>query len=240
MKIKIDDKILSIPPYISTKWSNVAALHMKGTMLVVTLNDHESINIPGLDAEVIDLVFSHHTSYLENDSDKQKDEHPKRNNAFLFGAPLEGLDTGFKINVNSMENFGSAMQHNPEQSGAPDLPPEILEKIAAISKIVQPDDVNQLPKPEPHCNCMHCQISRAILKGADSKEDTVIEVSSEEEVTVDDLTFQQWEVQQAGNQLFTVINKLDTHEQYSVFLGKPVGCTCGKDACEHIVAVLKS
>ena len=43
-----------------------------------------------------------------------------------------------------------------------------------------------------------------------------------------------------NDKLFTVINKLDQQEKYNVFLGEPVGCTCGKQGCEHMLAVLKS
>jgi hypothetical protein len=238
MKIKIDDKILSIPPYISTKWSNIAAIHMKGNVLVVTLNDGESINIPGLPEDIVDAIFSHHSTFLEKEPAKETNF----GTPMFFGGPGEGADSAFKLNFNSLENMGTAMQHNPAQADAPDLPPEILEKIAAISKIVRPDDPNLIPKAEPHCNCMHCQISRAIAKGAndDGKVIEPVISSIEEEVKVEDLTFQQWDVKQAGDQLFTVTNRLDNVEHYNVFLGNPVGCTCGKQGCEHIIAVLKS
>ena len=48
------------------------------------------------------------------------------------------------------------------------------------------------------------------------------------------------EITQTGDKLFTVVNKLDPQENYHVYLGHPVGCTCGKQGCEHILVVLKS
>jgi len=62
----------------------------------------------------------------------------------------------------------------------------------------------------------------------------------EEEVSDEDLTFQDWEVKQEGDKLYLVTNPLDRDERYRVFLGKPLGCTCGKTNCEHIRMVLSS
>ena len=58
MTIKITDKILSIPPYISTSWSRIAALHMKGGVLAITLVDGDTLHIPNLDPETIQFNFS--------------------------------------------------------------------------------------------------------------------------------------------------------------------------------------
>ena len=40
--------------------------------------------------------------------------------------------------------------------------------------------------------------------------------------------------------LIVVTNPLDANEHYNVFLGDPIGCTCGQKNCEHIRAVLNS
>ena len=128
------------------------------------------------------------------------------------------------------------MQHNPAQANSPDLPEEVLNKVSAIAKIVTPEDMKSLPKAEPHYNCIHCQIARAIHKGIQNMDG---EREDEEEVADEELQFQQWDIKQKG-ELFVVTNRLDTAEQYHVYLGNPVGCTCGKSGCEHIVAVLKS
>jgi hypothetical protein len=137
---------------------------------------------------------------------------------FAFGTSLDGL--------------GGMMQHNPNQANAPDLPPEILQKIGAISKILSPSDEVDLPKAETGCNCFYCQIARAL--------NPATSVLEEPEVTAEELNFQQWTITQTGDKLYMVVNRLDDHEKYNVYLGQPIGCTCGKEGCEHILAVLKS
>ena len=62
----------------------------------------------------------------------------------------------------------------------------------------------------------------------------------EEIVSDEDLKFKTWDIVQTGEKLYDVTNPLDTKEQYHVYLGEPVGCTCGEQYCEHIRAVLSS
>ena len=62
----------------------------------------------------------------------------------------------------------------------------------------------------------------------------------EEEITEDDLKFRNWDIRQTADKLYAVTNPLDENEHYSVFLGTPLGCTCGEKNCEHIRAVLNS
>ncbi len=230
MTIKITDKILSIPPYISTSWSRIAALHMKGGVLAITLGDGDTLHIPNLTSETINLIFQHHAVYLEKEqtlstiSELSKlkgmvdpGEHSIR---LAFGSSIDGL--------------GSMMQHNPSQADAPNLPPEILQKLGAIAKIMGPSEELLLPKPELGCNCFHCQIARALHPGS------AAHMPEESEISDTELSFQQWTITQTGDQLFSVVNRLDEHEKYNVYLGQPVGCTCGREGCEHILAVLKS
>jgi hypothetical protein len=61
-----------------------------------------------------------------------------------------------------------------------------------------------------------------------------------EEVLPEDLKFKDWEIVQKGDQIYEVISPLDKNEHYQVFLGTPLGCTCGAKNCEHIRAVLNS
>lgn len=245
--MKINQKIFSIPPYISTCWSNVSALHMNGMMLVVSLIDGKTIEIPGLTPPVIEGIFAMHANFLE-----EKDS----NNLLVPQVPTSVMhqftemfpqdpqsDAHFRLTISSLDELGSVMHHNSQQSNAPNIPQEILEKIVSITKIVAPEDLT-LPKPEPHCNCTHCQIARALTQPSDSQpalqEALVHKEKNEEIVSEKELAFQQWDIAQTGNQLFTVVNRLDPQEKYNVFLGDPVGCTCGKSGCEHIIAVLKS
>ena len=234
--MKINDKILSIPPYISTSWGNIRTLHMKGNLLAVTLVDGDSINIPGLTPESIESIFEAHISHIES---KPEPTQNKSIPSFLQGIVNEDtMVTQFRIGISGMDGLGAALQHNPAQANAPDLPSEVLQKIQAIAKIVAPDEALVTPKPEPHCNCFHCQIARALLHEV-IEEEPYHEMKNQEIVTEEDLTFQQWEVVQTGDKIFTVVNRLDTNEKYNVCLD-PIGCTCGQADCEHIVAVLKS
>lgn len=229
MSMKITEKVLSIPPYLSTSWSRIMALHVKANILTITLSDGETVNIPNLDSATLDAIFQHHALYLEKETSQQEKSSKFQGAAdpeepsirLAFGAPLEGL--------------GSVMQHNPNQANSPDIPPEVLNKIGAIARIIaSTEDQLSIPKAEPNCNCFHCQIARAL------KPDSSVKEQEEPVVTSEELQFQQWTIIQAGDKLFTVVNRLDDHEKYQVFLGEPVGCTCGKVGCEHILAVLKS
>jgi hypothetical protein len=247
--MKINNKIFTLPPYISTSWVNINALYMKGNNLVVTLNDGDSIIIPQLKPEVIESIFNAHSSYLEEDtlenssnqfSNQGKDFQVKGAHPQTFFSSETGMELPFRFGFGPID--GLALQHNPAQANSPEIPNEILTKIGAIAKIISPEEINSLPKPEPHCNCMHCQIARTI-HGVLSLNDQGIEpqpLPVEDTVGDEELVFQQWDISQSGDNLFTVINRLDTKEKYSVYLGHPIGCTCGKQGCEHILAVLKS
>lgn len=230
MSIKINEKLLSIPPYISTSWSRIASLHITGNGLAVTLLNGETVYIPNLNSEILNSIFQYHALYLEKD-------HPQSESADI--SKIKATDpgeAGIRLAFgSSLDNLGSVMQHNPNQANAPDLPPEILQKITAISKIIAPaEEQVAVPKAEPNCNCFHCQIAKA-LKPLPSEQEHL-----EPEVTVEDLQFQQWTITQTGDKLFTVVNRLDEHEKYHVYLGEPIGCTCGKTGCEHILAVLRT
>lgn len=230
MTIKITDKMLSIPPYVSTSWSHIAALHMKGGILALTLMDGDTLHIPNLSSETIQLIFQHHAIYLEKEQTASM--HPDISKIKNL---MEQEEPSFRLAFgSSMEGLGSMMQHNPTQADAPNLPPEVLQKISAIAKILAPSDELLIPKSEQGCNCFHCQIARAL--------NPVCTATLPEEMEIDDeeLSFQQWAITQTGDKLYSVINRLDEHEKYNVYLGNPVGCTCGKQGCEHILAVLKS
>lgn len=224
--MQINDKFFSFPPYLSTAWEHVTAITINETGHVVFhLDTSELISLPSLPQNDIEKIFQGHAAYLEKQTNKNHvpvKESPIR---FAFGSP---------------DGFSAAMQHNPAQSNAPPLPNEMLDRIAQISKALPIQDVQQLPEPEPHCNCYHCQIARTIQKSLHKDNTPELIEASEEMISDEELKFQQWDIKQTGDKLYTVSNKLDTNESYSVYLGHPVGCTCGKSGCEHILAVLKS
>lgn len=251
--MKINSKFFSLPPYISTHWSNVKTLHMRDSALVVSLMDGNIVEIPGLEAATLDNIFKAHATVMELYGN-QNEAHANITQVMplppfsqLLISPLEEdsrIDIPFHLGGETFEEFGSVLQHNAAQSNTPDLPQEILHKIVAITKIVAPEDTITLPQPQEHCNCIHCQIAKAMQEAVPHDAAHAAPPAppsvDEEKVSDQELQFQQWDISQTGNKMFTVVNRLDTKERYSVYLGHPVGCTCGKQGCEHIVAVLKS
>lgn len=244
--MKINNRILSIPPHISTNWGNINSIVTKGPLLVIHLQDGRTVDIPGLEPTVIEVIFATHANFLEQTSNNPM---PIKMLPFPQGgsSPLLPQVEGVRFNLGPVEEFGSSVfQHNQEQSQTPEIPIEILSKILAITKIISPTE-QLLPKAEPHCNCVHCQLSRAAHQEPTQQEAgiaigiTQVPASQQDETVSDaDLNFQQWEIVQAGEKLFSVTNRLDKQERYSVYLGDPVGCTCGKPGCEHTLAVLRS
>lgn len=247
--MKINPTMLSLPPYISTSWSNISAVYMKDSALVLNLFDGDTINVPDLKPETIETIFLQHATYLE-----QQGLHNSLHASYLqekmtsptsmpyLMDPHANIETSLRFGIAAMDELGTVMQHNPSQSNAPDLPSEVLNKIVAITNIVSPNDTVEIPRAEEKCNCFYCQIARALTSGIEAAAIPVKgeHLAQEEVVTAADLSFRQWDITQSGNKLFTVVNPLDSNERYSVYLGHPVGCTCGKEGCEHIVAVLKS
>lgn len=220
--MKLSDKIICIPPYISTSWKNVHSLSTEirdqKILLQILLNTGEKIAIPNLEKQVIALIFEMHSRHVEQEGEGKKK-----------GAadPFLGLPLPLRFHNGALEAFGSILQHNPDQKNAPTLPPDVLQKIASVTKSLGVEDPNLLPKAEPNCNCLHCQIANAMQQ-------------IEEIVKDEELKFKNWEITQINTKLYTVCNPLDKKEQYNVFLGTPVGCTCGQRNCEHIRAVLES
>jgi hypothetical protein len=235
--MRINSKILSIPPYISTSWKNIGSLHVEedseiGTVLVVILMDGTKVDVPHLDNQILEAIFAAHSKFMEHEpaapSKQKKESTRSETQVFSFGFPSVGGDIA--------EEMPGMMQHNPDQANHPDLPEDVLNKIASIAQTIGVSDPEVLPKAEPHCNCPHCQLARAIYSG--SKQE--VAVATEEPVTEEDLRFRVWDIIQMSEKLFSVKNPLDTAEHYNVFLGNPVGCTCGAKDCEHIRAVLRS
>ena len=219
--MKVTDKMLSLPPYISTSWKNIISLQVDsrpyGPVLVIELMTGNKVEVPNLDVKTIEKIFSTHAEVMDQEANSSK----TALQSFAFPLPI-------------IEGIPSLLQHNLEQANTPPLPPEMLEKITLMTKGLIPDDLTNLPKPEPHCNCPHCQIMRA-LSGT-----TEIPPSIEEDVSDEDLKFRTWDIKQEGEKLFSVTNPLDQKEHYTVFLGEPIGCTCGNNNCVHIQTVLRS
>ena len=232
--MQISKNVLNLPPYLSTPWKNVSSLYLDESgaipILKVALTSGTTVEIPGLDQESLKTIFQAHAAYLEEEST------PSSVTPLPF--PSKDQILGFKIPIGmegNLANFGDMMQHNSEQMHTAPLPQEILSKIAAMAQSVGMD-ASMFPKPEPHCNCPHCQMARAIHQNENEEE----QKEPEEEVTEEDLRFPDWESVQTSNKLYRVTNPLDAEEHFDVFLGEPIGCTCGETNCEHMRAVLRS
>ena len=226
MKKRIDARMLVLPPYLSTTWKNILSISVKDAKtLSIELLGGKSLEIPNLDLKTVEEIFEAHALYLENENTNvpmpKKDE-------LSFGFPL-------KIVGGGLDTMGAFMQHNPEQANSPNLPKEVLTKVISVARMLGIDDTETMPKPEPHCNCPYCQIAKAIQISSG-----VLEENMDEEVSDEELSFRTWDIHQKGDNLYEVINPLDGKELYNVFLGQPIGCTCGKKNCEHIKAVLNS
>lgn len=242
MDIKITSKGLSIPPYVSTHWSKIQSLHLKGNALCVSLQNGESLLIPNLPPEILRQIFQAHALFLDQELPSP------------LLSPLQGIehlqsmfeqmgDHSIRLAIGSLDGMEMITQHNPADRDAPDLPLELLQKVRGILDFMPPGKSLQIPPADPTCNCFHCQITRSLSqtpKQLPAIDDTD---HSAEFVRDDELLFEQWDVRQMDTEKFSVTNKLDPDETYQVFLGEPVGCTCGKhekEGCDHILAVLRN
>lgn len=217
--MKITPKILSIPPYVSTSWGNISAIHVREkSLLIVSLNDGTQIEIPNMEEGEIDAIFQAHAAFSEMDTFLPKE---LIDSSLSFSIPI-------KSEGGTLDALGTHLQHNPDQSDLPPIPPHILTKIGSVMRAFGLEDVAMLSKAEADCNCIYCQLSRS-LQG-----------EPEEIVEEADLKFRDWEVSQKQEKLYHVVNPLDKNEYYDVFLGEPIGCTCGLKNCEHIRAALNT
>jgi hypothetical protein len=236
--IKITPNVLHIPPYISTSWKEVSSLSYdtQNSLLIIILKNKNKIEIPYLSSHDLEQIFEAHASFLEKETKEQPPIQPVQ----PFSNPLgSGLGFSFPMNLGDMKELGnlsSAMQHDLNHKNDPDLPKELLDKFSKISEALGLNLQENAPEAEPHCNCYHCQIARAL---SGSKKNTE-QASMEEPVSDEDLKFRTWDIVQKGEKLYEVTNPLDPKETYQVFLGDPIGCTCGHNDCEHIQAVLHS
>ncbi len=209
--MKITDKILSFPPYFSAPWSEISALRSRCN------GSHYTLVITLKSGDVAEIP----NLGLE-DVNQVFDAHLRftGNNdlsVFQLKLPLSPLD--------SLENL---KVHNETLNDSTPLPTDALTKMATLLKALGLDDLILGSKDD--CTCQHCQTLSA-NEGLSEKE---------ESVTAEDLKFRDWDIKQIDNSLYSVANPLDPDEQYQVFLGDPVGCTCGNKQCEHIKAVLSS
>ena len=247
MERKINHQFFIYPPYISTSWQYISSLFQENDSLIVLLRNGSRVAIPSIDPPTLEQIFQSHREFLEIDENRssslQETLDQKLGNtkgstaASRISIPLlqiDGESDPSHLDSNPLTGgLGAAIQHNPKQSNAPDIPPQILTKLSAIAKILGPHSLEEWALPEPHCNCPYCQIIRALRRPLEEK-------NVEEPISESDLHFRLWNIEQTGDHLYTVSNPNDPNERYSVHLGTPIGCTCGQKNCEHVRAVLNS
>lgn len=219
--MRINHKVLSIPPYISTSWKNILSIQShSSSSIIITLQDGSTVTVQDLSLEIIQVIFKEHAKHVEETS----------------SPPSKPLETDPLSNFNFLDlgNFRSMLEHNQQESHAPDLPQNLLEKVTRLTQSMGLSNFRTLPTPEPHCNCPHCQIARSMrvtLKSEDPEE---------EEISLEELSFKSWIIKQTSETLYQVTHPDNLDETFLVTLDSPIGCACGSNQCEHIQAVLSS
>lgn len=243
--MRINNKILSIPPYISTSWKQIASLKAEKKegilQLHITLQDGSYTLIPQIESPIVDAIFSSHAKYLESETPQEKQppvpfffETQRLSSSALLEPPFPLPFPGFK-------NLTSLLQHDSERSLEVNFPKEMLDKIENLTRAMGIEDLRLLPKEEPHCNCPHCQIARSMKKAfEDNIETEESGIDLDEEVTEQDLLFKSWHIYPLENQNYKVVHPDNKDELYHVSLGSPLSCSCGSNQCEHIRSVLSS
>ena len=243
--MRINNKILSIPPYISTSWKQISSLKAEKKegflQLHITLQDGSYTLIPQIESPVVDAIFSSHAKYLENEMPQEKQppsifsfESPRMSSSALLDAP-------FPLPFPEFKNLTSFLQHDSEKSLEANFPQEMLDKIAHLTKAMGISDIRLFPKAEPHCNCPHCQIARSMKKAfEETQREEENSLYLDEEVTEKDLSFKSWFIYPLENNNYKVIHPDNKDEIYLVSLGSPLSCSCGSNQCEHIRSVLSS
>ena len=227
--MKINSKYISIPPFISTPMNNVLSIQMDKNSLVICLKSGAQVTLSNLPSSIIESVFKAHEEFMENGS--------QSNSLSLesLGVNFNPLSGGI---LDGIENINGMMHHDGSQKDAPNLPSDMITKISTMAKALGLDKgAFTLPEAEKHCNCPFCQVTRALHGEPFLKE---VETLQEEVIPEDELKFREWDIEELAEKLYQVTNPFDKTEKYQVHLKTPVGCTCGKSNCEHILAVLNT
>ena len=184
-------------------------------------------NISVLKPESLGEIFSL-TVILKNGDRVTVPSLTKSEISSIFEAHAKSVATLPQKQGGFIASINEPLHHNPEQSDLPEIPPEVLGKISLLTKAFNLEGTSSFEElAQTNCNCIYCQMKRALTP-------------TEEKIDDLDLVFRDWEIKELSNNLYTVTNPLNLNEHYNVFLGEPIGCTCGHKNCEHIKAVLQS
>lgn len=229
--MKIDDTILSLPPLISTTWEKIQGIFAKDSRsLEIHLCTGAIVSVPMPEPKVVERIFHFHLQSLEKKGSKSGAKTPSMAEGDLLFHPLKNP---MGLLPESFMGLSQIMQHDPQQADLPLIPKDFLDKVIGLAKSLNPDTPLLFHDAQPHCHCIYCQIGKAIDATQEHQE-------NDEPVSDKDLKFKEWEITQKGTCLYELKNPLDSNEIYQVYLGNPLGCTCGSSQCEHIKAVLNS
>ena len=210
--MKINSRLLNIPPYISTTWDSVSGIFLdeKTNLFHITLHNGTKVSIPNLERVVIEQAFKAHAEYVEEQSEPRTAEILSKN---VF--PLGTLGKT-PINLENLGAFTGMMQHDPSQSDAYDLPREILDRVSQVAKALGLDQgAFDTPEGEPHCNCPFCQIAN-VLHGTTKETETLVN-NGEEEIPDTELKFREWDITQVADKL-----SRDNNHNFAVFSLDPI------------------
>lgn len=249
--MKINQRVLHIPPYISCKWSEIASIGVENIegkdLLHVQLLSGARATVPNLNQDEIDLIFKMHVHHLEEVADEEErfknvKEIPFFSNLFQappmdanvatsFGAPIS-----FHLDANDPSSLFQG--HNPQFSNSPPLPKEILDKITLIAKAIGGEMIKEV-EPVELCNCFFCQIARALKNERIEERKPHVPKNLPKDLLRGGID-PEWMVDEVGPNMFKVISREEPGMVYQVYLGHPIGCSCGSNRCQHIIAALKT
>ncbi len=249
--MKINQRVLHIPPYISCKWSEIASIRVETIegkdLLHVHLLSGAKATVLNLTQDEIDLIFKMHVHHLEEVAEEEEKfknvkEIPFFSNLFQappmdanvatsFGAPIS-----FHLDANDPSSLFQG--HNPQFSQSPPLPKEILDKITLIAKAIGGDMIKEV-EPVELCNCFFCQIARALKNERTEDRKPHVPKNLPKDLLRGGID-PEWMVDEVGPHMFRVVSREEPEVIYQVYLGEPIGCSCGSNRCQHIIAALKS
>lgn len=228
MKMQINKKMLSIPPYISTQWGCIVSIAQNKESeeaLDFSLTNEIVISVPNLSKEDQKKIFRTHQEYLTSCQEVSE--------AQIFTLLSGDSVSPTQVSIPASASFFPLLQHSVEVSGLPEIPKETILKMTQVFDDLTTHQNPFYKAPEPHCQCMYCQIARVV-------HDEVGSLEGEDNSTKDavDTTISKgWHVKEYSPDQFEVSSPNASNGPFVVTLSPP-SCSCGSASCEHIAAVL--
>jgi hypothetical protein len=249
--MKINHRVLHIPPYISCRWNEIASIgvetHNDEILLHIQLLSGSKVTVPNLTQDQIDLIFKMHVQHLESAAEEEEEFKKMKELPFfsnLFQAPpmdanvATSFGTPIAFHLDANDPAALFQGHNPAFYNSPPLPKEILNKIVIIAKAIGGDMVKDV-EPVDLCNCFFCQIARALHQERAEESKPHVPKNLPKDLLRGGID-PEWMVEEIGTNLYKVTSRDEPSVIYQVYLGNPIGCSCGSNRCSHIIAVLKT